>query len=339
MRVKNKSLFLVVFSFIVLLTVMFFMFFSFKKDTTKVRAENLGNVKVSVIIPVYKSEKFLDGCLKSVTSQTLKDIEIICIDDSSPDNCGKILDSWKLKDKRIEVIHQKQNKGTYVARNIGLDRARGKYITFVDSDDTLDLNTLKFCYNLAEKEKADIVVHNIQNSMDRRQVDSIFCGPTFKCITPNLWACLYKKDLILKNDIKFYENLRSSQDQAFNMILFPLAKKIVLKNKNFYHYNTANPSSIMKTIKKANHSKNNAQVTKVVYDDWKKRSYFSKNEAKVEFLKWWSHLNYDFWRTKDVDKMFLNAVGVNSGLFEKNVLSLLDGVTRNKINSVLKNSE
>ena len=338
MRVRNKSLFLVFFSFVILLTVMFFMFFSFKRDTNSVMAENLEDVKVSVIIPVYKSEKFLDGCLKSVAGQTLKNIEIICINDGSPDNCRNILDKWKKKDSRVKVIHLEKNVGHYAARNICLDIVKGKYITFVDSDDTIDRSTIEFCYKLAEKEGADIVIHNIMHSMDRGQKDFI-CGSTFKCITPNLWACLYKRDLLVKNSIRFCDEPRSSQDQSFNMRLFPLAKKIVLKNKNFYHYNTQNPSSIIKTIKNADHSRNNAQVTKIVYDDWKKRGYFKKNEAKVEFLKWWSYINYDFWRNKSVDKMFVEAVSSDPELFKEEVLSLLDSGTRNKVKSILENSK
>lgn len=338
MRVRNKSLFLVVFSFVILLTVMFFMFFSFKRDTNNVMAENLEDVKVSVIIPVYKSEKFLDGCLKSVTGQTLKNIEIICINDGSPDNCGKILDSWAKKDSRVKVKHLEKNSGTYFARNLGLDCATGQYITFVDSDDTIDRSTIEFCYKLAEKEGADIVIHNIIHSMDRGQKDFI-CGPSFKCITPNLWACLYKKELLVKNNIRFCDEPRSSQDQAFNMRLFPLAKKIVLKKRDFYHYNTKNPYSIMTTTKNLNHLKNNAETTKIVCDDWKKRDYFKKNEAKVEFLKWWSYIDYEWWRTKSVDKMFVDVIGLDSEIFKEDVLSLLDGKTRNKVYDMLKNSK
>jgi|GEM_PF-1825217 len=343
MKVRKKSLGLVFLSFLVLLSVMIGMFFTFKKDVAKVKAESLGesksNIKISVIIPVYKTEKYLDDCLKSVTNQTLKDIEIICINDGSPDNCKNILDKWAKRDSRVKVVHLKQNKGAYFARNLGLDCAKGKYVTFVDSDDTLDIHTFEFCYDEAEKQKADIVVHNIQNSTDCSQKDNLFYGPTFKCITPNLWACLYKKDLIINSMVRFYENLRSSQDQAFNMRVFPLAKKIVLKNKSFYHYNTKNPRSIMKIIKSADHSRNNAQVTKIVYDDWKKRDYFKKNEAKVEFLKWWSYINYDWWRTKSVDKMFVEAVNSDPELFKEEVFSLLDSGTRNKIENILKNSK
>ena len=343
MKVRKKSLGLVFLSFLVLLSVMVGMLFTFELDVNTVKAKSTAkgenDIKISVIIPVYKTEKYLDACLKSVTGQTLKDIEIICINDGSPDNCGKILESWKKKDNRVKVIHLKQNKGAYFARNLGLDCAKGKYVTFVDSDDTLDIHTFEFCYDEAEKQKADIVVHNIQNSTDCSQKDNLFYGPTFKCITPNLWACLYKKDLIINNMVRFYENLRSSQDQAFNMRVFPLAKKIVLKNKSFYHYNTQNSSSIMRTIKNADHSRNNAQVTKIVYDDWKKRGYFKKNKAKVEFLKWWASINYDFWRNKSVDKMFVEAVSSDPELFKEEVLSLLDSGTRNKVKSILENSK
>lgn len=87
------------------------------------------------------------------------------------------------------------------------------------------------------------------------------------------------------------------------------------------------------------HAKSNSEATKHVYNFWKKRGYFRKKEAKVEFLKWWSYINYDWWRTKSVDKMFVDAVGLDSELFKEDVLSLLDDGTRNKVKSILKNSK
>ena len=112
--------------------------------------------KVSIIVPVYNTEPWLRECMDSLVNQTLKEIEIICVDDGSPDNCGKILDEYAKKDTRIIVIHQK-NQGVSAARNAGLDVASGEYITFVDSDDYVDLNTYEKMYNLAKKDEIDIL--------------------------------------------------------------------------------------------------------------------------------------------------------------------------------------
>ena len=92
---------------------------------------------ISIIVPVYKVEKYIDRCVESIINQTYKNIEIILVDDGSPDNCPKICDEWAKKDKRIRVIH-KENRGVSSARNVGIDVAKGKYIGFVDSDDYIE---------------------------------------------------------------------------------------------------------------------------------------------------------------------------------------------------------
>ena len=99
--------------------------------------QNLYNVKVSFIVPVYKVEKYISRCIKSIMSQSYSNIEIILVDDGSPDSCGKIMDQLAETDKRIQVIHQ-QNAGVSEARNSGLRVATGDYITFVDGDDFIE---------------------------------------------------------------------------------------------------------------------------------------------------------------------------------------------------------
>lgn len=100
---------------------------------------------LSVIIPVYKVEKYLRQCVDSVINQTYKNLEIILVDDGSPDNCGKICDEYAEKDKRVKVIHQ-LNKGLSGARNTGTEQASGEYIAFVDSDDWLDVHMLSLIH-------------------------------------------------------------------------------------------------------------------------------------------------------------------------------------------------
>ena len=114
------------------------------------------NPRISVIIPVYKVEQYLATCLESVLAQTFDDFEVICVNDGSPDNCGKILENYAKKDNRIKVITQ-ENKGLSMARNQGLKVARGDYIFFLDSDDCIHPELLKITYMAAEKNKADLV--------------------------------------------------------------------------------------------------------------------------------------------------------------------------------------
>ena len=133
------------------------------------------DVKVSVVIPVYNVENFLRACLNSVRNQTLKDFEVICIDDGSPDKSGEILEEYAKRDTRFRIYHQ-ENSGVSATRNRGVELAKGEYIKFVDSDDTIAPTTLEKCYKLAKDEDADIVRHN--------SIDKVCNGPQFELIWP-----------------------------------------------------------------------------------------------------------------------------------------------------------
>ncbi len=111
--------------------------------------------KVSVIIPVYRSDNYLSDCLNSVLNQNLQDFDIICINDASDDRCAVILDEYAKKDRRIRIIHLPENKGTGYVRNLGLKTARGKYVYFLDSDDTITESALSELYDRAEKEQLE----------------------------------------------------------------------------------------------------------------------------------------------------------------------------------------
>ena len=111
--------------------------------------------KVSIIIPIYKVEKYLNQCINTIVHQTYKNLEIILVDDGSPDECPKICDSWGRKDSRIKVIH-KSNGGLSDARNEGLTKATGKYLLFVDSDDWISLNMVSDLVKIMDKENADM---------------------------------------------------------------------------------------------------------------------------------------------------------------------------------------
>lgn len=115
---------------------------------------------VSVIIPVYKVERYLDDCVKSVTAQTYTDLEIILVDDGSPDGCPALCDAWAKKDTRIRVIHR-ENGGLSAARNSGIDAARGAFLTFVDSDDLLEPDAVRCAVEEQQRTDADMVIYNV----------------------------------------------------------------------------------------------------------------------------------------------------------------------------------
>ena len=179
-------------------------------------------LKVSVIVPVYNAEKYLNRCIDSLTNQTLEDIEMIFVNDGSTDNSINILKSYKEQDKRIVII-DKANEGVSEARNQGISKAKGDYIFFVDSDDWIDLNTLENMYETAIKDDIDIVmcsyVREFKNHSkekfidlndkiiykDLEQLHLSIIGPLDNQISKSenldsvgtVWAKLYKSSLIL----------------------------------------------------------------------------------------------------------------------------------------------
>lgn len=205
------------------------------------------NIKVSVIIPVYNAELFLRTCLKSILNQTFKEFEILCIDDGSTDESLNILNEYALIDSRIKVIHQ-ENKGTAAARNTGIERAKGKYICFVDADDFIHPNQLFRTYNLAEESKADIVMFggraipavswidqklNVENGVYENPFQVVLSVTGAR---PFIWNKLFRTTLFRDNDLRFDTTLSLGEDQAFLFDAFPLAKVVVASEEKFYGY-------------------------------------------------------------------------------------------------------
>ena len=197
--------------------------------------------KVSVIIPVYNTENYLKKCLDSVCNQTLKDIEIICINDCSPDGCLEILKEYASKDDRFKIIDFKENKGAACARNAGIDAAQGEYLGFVDSDDFIDLDFYEKLYHQAILGCADVVkgsdmkICHINGTVEideqnwkiRQSKTNFWCQYT---------TCIYKKEFIQKNNIKFPEGLLVGEDPVFAIKCAFLSNKIDIVNNAQYYY-------------------------------------------------------------------------------------------------------
>ena len=236
--------------------------------------------KVSIIIPVYNVEKYLSRCLDSLTSQTLKDIEIILVDDSSTDTSPALCDEAASKDERIKVIH-KENAGAGMARNSGLEIASGEYIGFVDSDDYVDENMYSFMYGKAKEYDADLVMSSVmfvdgnifgkegQISLETYfDSDTLFSTPekikelrlgiagALPCHKDDsrygmsVWKNLFKRSVIEENNLKFMsEREILSEDALFVMDFAKCAKKAVGIKEAFYYY-CRNEFSISKSYKK-----------------------------------------------------------------------------------------
>ena len=205
--------------------------------------------KVSVIIPVYKAEKFIDECIGSVLNQTFSDFEIILIDDGSPDNSGAICDEYVLKDNRIKAFHQK-NGGVCVARNAGLDRATGDYVLFLDSDDYMPKDAIETLYNDAIENDAGIVVGRMFSDTEEIKADNsleIWSGSEAMVKGmedhPALYGCctkLFKRDLI--EDVRFVEGRKVHEDGFFLFLAMIKLPVIAIRNKCTYIYR-CNPNS------------------------------------------------------------------------------------------------
>ncbi len=201
---------------------------------------------ISIIIPVYKVEKYLEKCIQSVINQTYENLQIILVDDGSPDNCGKICDEYAKKDHRIEVIH-KSNGGLSDARNKGLEMAKGEYIGFVDSDDYIEADMYEVLYNLLKQYNADvsicnfytvsqgkISIKNADNGINEyNRIEILKEILLDKNIQSYAWNKLYKKELF--DEIK-YPIGKKYEDIGTTFYLLEKCNKVVVTGKSEYYY-------------------------------------------------------------------------------------------------------
>lgn len=217
---------------------------------------------ISVIIPIYKiNEKLLRECLNSISSQKVKDLEIILIDDGSPDNSGKICEEYAKNDNRIKVIHQK-NQGVSVARNVGINNSNSEWITFIDPDDWIETNWSEVLLDtISNNTDADIIMFDYYQEFATKQnpqyfklesgyltnnyLNAIKIAPFNQLIINNkfqeyetnvIWNKVYKAKLIKENNITFDPEARKGQDVIFNAEILQLTSKIYYIHKTLYHY-------------------------------------------------------------------------------------------------------
>lgn len=220
-------------------------------------------IKISVIVPVYNIEKYVSRCLDSVLAQSLKDIELICVNDGSTDNSLKILQQYRKSDRRVKII-DKENGGLSSARNAAVRAARGKYTLFVDGDDKISTVACERLFNYAEKHEADVVLYecitedlknNIKNLVSssflkENYTDNVFSIETlepdmFPNIIETAWSKLYRTDLI--KHIPFYEDM-ILEDVPFEAEVYVKAKRIVYFPEALYYYYLYREGSIMQLM-------------------------------------------------------------------------------------------
>lgn len=206
---------------------------------------------VSIIIPIFNAEKYLESCLDSVLKQTYHYLEIILIDDGSSDASCAICDDYIRKDPRITVYHR-ENAGVSASRNFGLEHAKGKYVLFADADDTIEPDMIKGCIQLADSYKAELVICSFRYMEGSRIVEnslgSEFCGSESELfdhwyitlVKKNIlnppWNKFIRKDLLDAYQIRFPEKYSIFEDMIFSMKVLAASKKTVLSGQMYYNY-------------------------------------------------------------------------------------------------------
>ncbi|NMM95231.1 glycosyltransferase [Bifidobacterium oedipodis] len=227
--------------------------------------------KVSIVVPMYNVERYLRPCVDSLLGQTLQDIEILLVDDGSPDRCGAIADEYAVKDPRVNVFHQ-ENAGLGPARNTGIEHARGEYVGFVDSDDWVDTEMFANLYTAATQHDADIVVgghrdmvnghvritkrHPLANTVlsgsdEIMPVRNKLFGhsledTTVESFPMRVWTTIYRNSMLQDKRLRFEEIL--SEDTIFNLSAYREASIIVFTDNTNYCYRMDNQPSIMRSF-------------------------------------------------------------------------------------------
>lgn len=274
-------------------------------------------MKVSVIVPVYNTEKYLRRCLDSLVNQTIEDIEIIVINDCSPDNSKEILKEYEKKYKdKIKVFHNKTNKGIGYNRNYGIKKVTGEYIGFVDSDDWVNETMYDKLYKKAKEDNLDLVLCNFHKMLEKENdleeiassEISYFKNTNLKQ-TPNLlldvelapWNKLYKKELI--KEITFPENLKY-EDTIFVLKAMARSKKIGMVDEKLNYYLVRSKSETTVMNKKVYDI---LKVSKMMIDELKSHDYYNDVKDYAEAMTIRNLFRYTLQQRYQKDKKLANG--------------------------------
>lgn len=251
---------------------------------------------LSIIVPVYKVEKYLKRCLDSILAQTYKNIEIILIDDGSPDNSGAICDEYALKDNRIRVFHI-DNNGVSSARNFGLKKAKGEYIGFVDSDDYIAPEMYEVLVNNLEENNADISIcgfsqedkhgvfhrywkEDITTTLSTiEQIECLLVNRYYRC---SIWDRIYKKEVL--SNVSFHRDIKIYEDMLFDYEAIKNSKKAVYTSTPYYYY-CENDSNSAARSPFSDTKMDIIKVCKIIYDDINNNYPELRKTAKNAFVR------------------------------------------------------
>lgn len=283
-------------------------------------------MKFSVILPIYKVEKYLRPCVDSILSQTFQNFEIILVDDGSPDSCPQICDEYASKDVRVRVIHQ-QNAGIAAARNAGLDIAQGEYICYVDSDDFLIDNNVLQKIAVASESRPDIIHYKFVEWFESdghiadcyfdynvptegRTLADIYCDLVDKDAYYNsAWSKAIRRELLQANQIRFHEGIVGEDNEWYYHVVM-VAQSLVLVDAPFYVYRQREGSITKTTTRK------NLCDLLFVLDKWEEKLKGASSDKRAQVV--WGSLA----------KQYCSALIIYAGL--NNVKDLLPRIIQKK---------
>lgn len=256
-------------------------------------------IKVSIIVPIYDVEQYLRDCLDSLINQTLRDIEIICINDCSPDNCLEIIKEYQQKDSRIKLIDHEINKGVSVARNNGINMATGEYIGFCDPDDYLDLNFYELLYTKAKEGNIDIVgagmlIIKNANALKNKSINkntTLLIKPSKNkfLFIYNFCSAIYRTSFLEENKIDFPSNIFASEDIVFSIKNVVFAKTFDVVDNTFYNCRrrTNSANSDIFNLKKIENINSAAELIFNLLNDYNSLSYINKENYNILFSRFY----------------------------------------------------
>lgn len=273
---------------------------------------------VSVIIPVYNVEEYIERCIRSLLNQTFKDIEMIFIDDCSTDSSIKILKKYAKKDPRIKILCLEKNSGVAVTRNRGLEVASGEYLSFIDPDDAIDLNFYESLYKKAEETNADIVKCEVRRYETDGSITYSNLNQTIK-EKGNLFFCyeggtaIYKLSLIKDNGIKFPPELIKGEDGAFlNKVMLKTTKPVEFVDNVYYNYHRRHGSLDAKEVP-VKYVKSSILAIKIQCEDLNNSDLYENNPNLYMDLyvgKSIGSLTYDAFQNAEYEAKLICAQGV-----------------------------
>ncbi|OAK35446.1 bifunctional glycosyltransferase/CDP-glycerol:glycerophosphate glycerophosphotransferase [Bacillus wiedmannii] len=283
--------------------------------------------KISIIVPMYNVEEYIEQTVQSLLNQTYSNIEIILIDDASKDNTANIALSYAEKNKNIQLFQQDLNKGVSAARNVGLKLASGSYITFVDSDDILSNQAIEIMHSIAKENKSDLVIGAIQNFTELNSIHTHSEAPITQRVSieenseiiSNVFSCgkLYKKDLL--QEIQFAEDTQYIENQPFAIQTFINAKNIVTTSSVIYYYRVRQSQNLSLTQSAFTNPlvylPHVFNVFNTVHNYFKKSKYGLEHDSFTIYIK---HLIEE-----SVQYLFIGSLSQNEPIIQQQTFKLL----------------